>query len=124
MVRGELRSRDMTRLDTYESLPLVTYLEGDYVFGRWFETMFGGQPAATTSVHHFDELEEVIAVVAQGLGASIVPLDSVRAAARRREIRIIRPIAGSPCMNAIFAVTRAGAFVRMEFEWVCRVLGG
>jgi hypothetical protein len=56
----------------------VTHLEGDYVFGRWFDATFGAHPTATTSVHHFDELEEVVAMVGLGYGASVVPLDAAR----------------------------------------------
>ncbi len=123
-VRRELARRDLDRIETYESLPFVTYLEGDYVFGRWFDAYFGAQPARTSSVHHFDELEEVIAAVAWGTGASVVPLDSVRAAVRRRAVSVIRPVRRRRCVNQVFAVTRAGAFVRPEVEEVVTRLGG
>lgn len=114
--RGALR--DLARLETYETLPFVTYLEGDYVFGKWFDSNFGAQPARATSVHHFDELEEVIATVALGSGASIVPLDSARAAAARKEVRVIRPVKGRRCVNRVFAVTRPGSVPRPEIESV------
>lgn len=123
MIRAERARRDLTRLDAYESLPFVTYLEGDYVFGRWFDANFGAQPAATISVHHFDELEEVVAMVALGHGASVVPLDAARAAVDRRAVRIVRPVRGRRCLNRVFAVTRAGAFVRREFEDLISALG-
>ena len=123
MQRGDLAGRKLARLETYETVPFVTYLEGDYVFGRWFDAHFGAQPARTSSVHHFDELEEVTATVALGSGASVVPLDSVRAAVRRREVRVIRPVRGRRCVNQVFAVTRAGAFVRPEIESLLAELG-
>jgi DNA-binding transcriptional LysR family regulator len=122
LVRGALAARDLARLDTYERVPFVTYLEGDYVFGRWFAAHFGAQPAHTTSVHHFDELEEVVAAVAAGSGASVVPLDAVRTAAARRTVRVLRPVRGRRCTNQVFAVTRAGGAVRPELIEVLAAL--
>jgi DNA-binding transcriptional LysR family regulator len=116
MLRAERGRRDLGRLAAYESLPFVTYLEGDYVFGRWFDAIFGAQPAATTSVHQFDELEEVVATVALGHGASVVPLDCARGAIARRQVRVVRPARAKRCVNRVFAVTRAGTFLRREFE--------
>lgn len=106
------------RLATYEALPFVTYLEGDYVFGRWFDACFGAQPRRTTSAHQFDELEEVIAAVALGAGVSVVPLDAARAAAARGEVRVLRPVPGRRCVNRVYAVTRAGAAPRPELSAV------
>ena len=121
--RRRLAVRDLTRLVAYESLPFVTYLECDYVFGRWFDTHFGAQPARIASVHHFDELEEVIDAVALESGASILPLDATRAAIARRAVRVIRPLRGRRCINQVFAVTRAGAFIRPEVEAILAALG-
>lgn len=118
LLRSARTRRNLARLEAYETLPFVTYLEGDYVFGKWFDAIFGAQPARTTSVHHFDELEEVIATVALGSGASVVPLDSARAAAARKEIRVIRPVKERRCVNQVFAVTRPGAVTRPEIESV------
>lgn len=122
LVRGALAGRDLRRLAAYETVPFVTYLEGDYVFGRWFEAHFGAQPARTAGVHHFDELEEVIAMVAAGSGVSIVPLDAARVAITRRQVRAIRPLRGRRCVNQVFAVTRAGGFLRPELERVLAAL--
>jgi LysR family cyn operon transcriptional activator len=116
--RGALAGRRLGRLATWESVPFVTYLEGDYVFGRWFDAYFGAQPARTTSVHHFDELEEVIATVALGSAASVVPLDAARSAVDAGTVRVIRPVRGRRCINQVFAVTRAGGFLRPELERV------
>jgi DNA-binding transcriptional LysR family regulator len=120
--RKALAGRDLARLATYEAVPFVTYLEGDYVFGRWFDAHFGAQPARTVSVHHLDELEEVIALVALGFGVTVVPLDSARAALARRAVRVIRPVRGRRCINQVFAVTRAGGYIRPEFEEVLATL--
>lgn len=92
--------------------------EGDYVFGRWFDAHFGAQPARTTSAHHFDELEEVVATVALGCGASVVPLDAARAAVARRAVWVLRPVRGRRCVNAVYSVTRAGSVVRPELAEV------
>jgi DNA-binding transcriptional LysR family regulator len=118
LIRGALAGWDLAKLATYERMPFITYWEGDYVFGLWFDAHFGAQPGRTTSVHHFDELEEVVATVALGSGASVVPLDSARAAAQRREVRVVRPVRGSRCVNQVFAVTRAGGAIRPELAGV------
>jgi DNA-binding transcriptional LysR family regulator len=110
------RPCDWTQLSTYESVPFITYLEGDYVFGRWFDAIFGKQPRSTTSKHHFDELEEVVQMVTRGHGLSIVPLDSVQHAVETRQVRVMRPVRGRRCINQVFSVTRAGAFARPEIE--------
>lgn len=122
-LEGEEARDRLDRLETYERLPFVTYLEGDYVFGRWFDAHFGAQPRRTTSVHHFDELEEVVAAVAHGCGASVVPLDATRAAAERGAVRVVRPVRGRRCANRVFAVTRAGSAVRAELDGVLAALG-
>lgn len=114
LMRRALARRDLSRLTTYRTVPFVTYLEGDYVFGRWFDAHFGHQPERTTSVHHFDELEEVVHAVALGCGASIVPLDSAAVAVAERRVRVVRPVRGRRCTNQVFAVTRAGATLRPE----------
>lgn len=122
LVRGPIAKLDLSRLASYARLPFVTYLEGDYVFGRWFESLFGAQPTRTVSVHQFDELEEVVAAVALGSGASVVPLDSVRHAAKQGRVRVLRPVRGRRCTNKVFAVTRAGAVVRPELAAVVDAL--
>lgn len=122
MARRVLAGRDLTHLDSFETVPFVTYLEGDYVFGRWFDAHFGAQPARTTSVHHFDELEEVVTAVSLGCGATVIPLDAARAAVERRAVRVLRPVRGRRCVNRVFAVTRAGATLRPELAEVLATL--
>jgi DNA-binding transcriptional LysR family regulator len=114
--RGSLR-----RLEVYESLPFVTYEEADYVFGKWFQTFFNAPPAVTSSVHHFEELEEVVEMVALNRGLSVVPKDAVAEAVRRKQIRILRPLK-KRCLNEVFLVTRAGAFLRPEMRLIMDTL--
>jgi DNA-binding transcriptional LysR family regulator len=99
--------------ETYESLPLITYDESDFVFGRWFQTLFGAQPRATRRVHHFEELEEVVETVVLGRGFSVVPLDAAKAAEQAGRLRVLRPT-GRRCLNQEYIVVRAGAFIRDE----------
>jgi DNA-binding transcriptional LysR family regulator len=113
----------LARLANLESIPFVTYVEGDYVFGRWFEACFGAQPARNIQRHHFDELEETLATVAMGVGASIVPLDAAKPLLRRRAIRVLRPASGKRCYNRVFAVTRAGSPVPSRLREVLARLG-
>ncbi|HET7551403.1 MAG TPA: LysR family transcriptional regulator [Gemmatimonadaceae bacterium] len=124
LARSPRVRRGLGRIEAYETLPFVTYLEGDYVFGKWFDANFGAQPTHTTSVHHFDELEEVIATVELGSGASVVPFDSACAAAERRAVRVIRPVKGRRCVNQVFAVTRPGSVMRPEIEGILASLRG
>jgi LysR family transcriptional regulator, cyn operon transcriptional activator len=77
-MRGTLDVSSLARLEGFESLPFVTYQEGDYVFGRWFDGNYGEQPSALRSVAQFSELEEVIDFVRRSKGLSIVPRDARR----------------------------------------------
>jgi DNA-binding transcriptional LysR family regulator len=60
-------------------LPFVTYDEYEYVFGRWFAEIVGSQPPFLRRHDHFEELEEALASVAAGRGATIAPADACRA---------------------------------------------
>jgi LysR family transcriptional regulator, cyn operon transcriptional activator len=98
------RSRFPATVDAFTELAFVTYDESEYVFGKWFETLYGRQPRSLRSAYHFEELEEVVSTVAAGRGWSIVPADCARATKgtvilrhRRRRVR-----------NLIYQVTRAG----------------
>lgn len=68
-----------TDLAEAERLRFVTYEEHDYVFGRWFAGVFGQQPGALIRHDHCTELEEALASVRAGRGATIAPLDACRA---------------------------------------------
>jgi len=87
-----------------ETVPWVTYVEYDYVFGTWFSRVLGRPPRALRSVAHFEELEETIDAVAAGWGASIVPEDSARRYGGRR-VALVRP--GERCVNPVYLVLPA-----------------
>ena len=74
------------------------------------------------SVAHFSELEEVIEMVRRSAGWSIVPRDSVRAAAARGEIDIVYAGRGAPCINQVYMVVRAGSVVRHDVQELASVL--
>jgi DNA-binding transcriptional LysR family regulator len=94
------------RLEDFARLPFVTYDESEYVFGKWFEALFGSQPRALRSLYHFEELEEVVRTVAAGRGWSIVPDHAVAAAVRAGGVAIARP-RRRRVGNLIYAVQRA-----------------
>ena len=108
--RGELRKKltDPQNLENYEAYPFITYDESDYVFGKWFDSVFGRIPRNTPSIHHFQELEEVMTMLGKGQGLTIVPDYVMRAKDWRKGLVVIRPM-GKRCVNSVFAVTRAGA---------------
>ena len=66
-------------LEDIEQLPFITYDEHDYVFGHWFAEVFSRQPTAVIRHDHFTELEEALASVRAGRGATIAPLDACAA---------------------------------------------
>ncbi|MBC9031926.1 LysR family transcriptional regulator [Sphingomonas sp. JC676] len=69
-------TRDVSDLESIERLRFITYDEHDYVFGRWFADVHGRQPAALIQHDHCIELEEALAGVRAGRGATIAPLDA------------------------------------------------
>jgi DNA-binding transcriptional LysR family regulator len=73
--------------------PFVTYDEYEYVFARWFAETQGRQPPSLRRHDHFDELEEALASVATGRGATIAPADAAAAFG-------LTPV-GPVCGNAI-----------------------
>lgn len=97
---------DFDDVHSYQNTPFITYDESDYVFGKWFESIFGKQPRTIASNHHFEELEEVITMVARGEGLSIVPDYTVNKELKNHEIEIIRPTK-TICQNQVYAVTPA-----------------
>lgn len=112
-----------SELADLDGLPFITYEESDYVFGKWFDAFFGAQPRITRSVHHFEELEEVVAMVARDRGVSIVPDHSAAFGIGAGKLVVVRP-GGTRCWNTVHAVTRAGAFVRPVVERIIETLGG
>ena len=112
----------LDRMATLEQIPFVTYQEGDYVFGRWFEANFGEQPSTIRSSAHFSELEEVVDFVRRGAGASIVPRDAVEAACERGEVDIVYAGRATPCINQVYMVVRSGSVVRREIQELAAIL--
>jgi DNA-binding transcriptional LysR family regulator len=94
-----------TRVAAFDGVPFVTYDESEYVFGKWFETVYGRQPRSIQGGFHFEELEEVVATVAAGRGWSVVPDLCL---AKRPGVRVLRH-RRRRAHNTIYAVTRAGA---------------
>ncbi len=94
-------------LDDFSDVVFVTYDESEYVFGKWFEVVFGRPPRVLRNAYHFEEVEEVVATVASGRGWSIVPEDCTRHPAAKRAITLRHP--RHRVHNQIYAVTRASA---------------
>ena len=103
----------LKRMREVEALPFVTYEESDFVFGRWFDRFYGVQPGATSWVYHFEELEEVVEMVRLDRGVSIVPDCCVTDLIRDASLSIIRP-RRKRCLNQVYSVVRAGAYLREE----------
>lgn len=113
---------ELDRLESFDRVPFVTYQEGDYVFGRWFETCLGEQPGLINSVASFSELEEVIDLVKRGEGFSIVPRDAVAVEIAARKVQVLHPNRGARCMNQVYRAVRAGSESPSELEELTRVL--
>ena len=105
--RGARRPRLPRELEAFESIPFVTYDESEYVFGKWFEAIYGAQPRSLRGLYHFEELEEVVATVAAARGWSIVPDHCVTGPAARGVVILRR--SRRRVRNIIYAVRRAGA---------------
>lgn len=120
---AEAGARGLGRLEALEEVAFVTYEECDYVFGRWFDASFGGQPSRLSSGSHFTELEEVLEFVARGVGLSVVPRDSAEGARGRGEVEILYAGSGEPCFNQVFLATRAGSAVRPRLRRLVELLG-
>lgn len=119
---SEVRSRGPERLEVLERVPFVTYEECDYVFGRWFDAVFGAQPSRLVSHAHFTELEEVLDFVSRGVGFSVVPRDSAVEACARGAVEILYAGSGEGCYNEVFLVTRAGSGVRPRLQRLAGII--
>jgi LysR family cyn operon transcriptional activator len=101
-------ARRLREQSGFQDVPVVTYDEGDYVVGRWLGHHFGRRQPRWHSVAHFEELEEVLALVARDEGVAVVP-DFCLGAGRR--VHMVDW--GKPALtNSIYAVLRARAPVR------------
>ena len=97
---------DFSVLKNYESFPYITYYESDYVFGKWFVSIFGKIPHNTPSLHHFEELEEVMLFVQKGLGITIIPDYLLNYKQFKKGLKVIRPNT-KKCTNIVYAITRS-----------------
>lgn len=97
--------RRLATAKQFRDVPMLTYDESDYVIGRWIGHHFGRRAPTWWSAGHFEELEEVLALAADGVGVAVVPSFVL---AHHRGIRAVtwsRP----PAENTVFAVRRVGA---------------
>lgn len=77
---GLVGAAELQLEDAFEGrLRFITYDEYDYVFGLWFSHAARGQPALLSRHDHCTELEEALASVAAGRGATLAPLDACSA---------------------------------------------
>ena len=98
---------DVGSLDAVERLRFVTYDEYDYVFGHWFDRVFGRQPASLIRHDHCTELEEALISVRAGRGATIAPLDACLAAG-------LEPAKAGRAPNALYLCGIGGALASPE----------
>lgn len=102
-------------LESIAGLRFVTYEEHDYVFGRWFAECFGRQPDRLLRHDHCTELEEALASVRAGRGATIAPLDACRAFG-------LTPAGGS-CANTLYLCGVGSALASPEAGLLIASLG-
>ncbi len=96
---------DFRTFSNYVNYPYITYYESDYVFGKWFDSIFGKIPHNIPSLHHFEELEEVIVFIQKGLGITIIPDYLINFEQLKKGLKVIRPNT-KKCINTVYAVTR------------------
>lgn len=111
-----------TTLDGLARRRFVTYEECDYVFGKWFEDVYGASPSRLSASYSFSRIEEVVTSVAVGRGDSIVPLHSVAALLEAGKVEVFRPDGRPRCFNPEYAVTRPGWKSRPEVEALLSVI--
>ena len=99
----------------------VTYDEHEYVFGPWFESVQGAQPARLRRGDHVTELEEALEAVACGRGLTIVPEDILQRPHWRNRIRVLRPH-GRAARNTLYLLSLGGSST--DAELVARLLRG
>ncbi len=98
-------ARRLTSPRQFSDVPIITYDESDYVIGRWLGHHFGRRAPVWSSVAHFEELEEVLDLVSDGVGVAIVPSFVLGT-----RWKLHTPAWGRPAVeNTIFAVRRVNA---------------
>jgi DNA-binding transcriptional LysR family regulator len=101
----------------------TTYDEYEFVFGHWFETVFGRQPDSLRRLDHAGEIEEAMESCAAGRGAIIAPLDLVEAAAWRERVRVIRPAGLPPCLNTLHLLGLGAALASTDADMIRSAVG-
>jgi DNA-binding transcriptional LysR family regulator len=100
----------------------ATYDEYEFVFGHWFETVFGAQPDALKRLDHAGEIEEAMESCAAGRGAIIAPLDLVQSVGWRDRVWIVRPVGRPPCFNALHLLGLGAALASPDADTIRSVL--
>lgn len=96
----------------------VTYDEYEFVFGHWFETVFGRQPDALRRLDHTGEIEEAVESCAAGRGAIIAPLDLVQAPAWRERVRVVRTPGLPVCVNTLHLLGLGAALASADADMI------
>jgi DNA-binding transcriptional LysR family regulator len=105
LVANPAWARRLATPKQFRDVPVVTYDESDYVIARWLGHQFGRRAPLWYSVAHFEELEEVLAFVADGTGVAVVPSAAIPRGEKLRVVGWNRPAVE----NTVFAVRRVGA---------------
>lgn len=107
-----------TDLDAMADATFATYDEYEFVFGHWFETVFGRQPDSLRRLDHTGEIEEAIESCAAGRGAIIAPLDLVQAPAWRERVRVVRPPRLPICVNTLHLLGLGAALASADADMI------
>ncbi|QSQ21854.1 LysR family transcriptional regulator [Pyxidicoccus parkwayensis] len=108
LAAGPAWARRLREQTDFQDVPVVTYDEGDYVVGRWLGHHFGRRQPRWHAVAHFEELEEVLELVARDDGVAVVPDFCLGNRGGLRAVSWGKP----ELANSIYAVLRARAPVR------------
>jgi DNA-binding transcriptional LysR family regulator len=101
----------------------ATYDEYEFVFGHWFETVFGRQPDSLRRLDHAGEIEEAMESCAAGRGAIIAPLDLVKASAWWERVRVIRPSGLPLCLNTLHLLGLGAALASADADMIRTAVG-
>jgi hypothetical protein len=110
-------------LEAMATTIFATYDEYEFVFGHWFETVFGRQPDSLRRLDHTGEIEEAMESCAAGRGAIIAPLDLVEAPAWRERVRVIRPTGLPPCLNTLHLLGLGATLASADADMIRSALG-
>ncbi|MET3667443.1 LysR family transcriptional regulator [Caulobacter sp. 1776] len=117
------QARAPENLDVITATAFATYDEYEFVFGHWFETVFGRQPDSLRRLDHTGEIEEAMESCAAGRGAIIAPLDLVAAPSWRERVRVIRPLGLPLCVNTLHLLGLGAALASADADMIRSALG-